>query len=106
VPPSRIFSTRAVQEHDRVDVLQAAALPTRDVVHDRVGDLRDQVTADLNAVDLLQVRLDIPRRQPAGVEREDLVVEPLKAPLALADDLRLKAPVTIPGRRSGPSRAR
>ena len=37
-------------------------------------------------------------RQPAAVEREDLLVEPHKPPLALADDLRLKAPVPIPRR--------
>jgi hypothetical protein len=41
------------------------------------------------------VRGDIARGEPAAVEREDLVVEPLKAALALANDLRLKTPVTI-----------
>ena len=74
----------AVEEHDRVDVLQRPLGPLADVVHDRVGHAGDQVAADLHAVDLLQVRLDVARRQPAAVEREDLLVEPDEPPLALA----------------------
>ena len=85
-----------VEEDHRVDVLQRPLRPGADVVHDRVGDLRDQLAADLHAVDLLQVRLDVPRRQPPRVQREDLVVEPHKAALALSDDLRLEAAVAIP----------
>ena len=55
----------AVQEHDRVDVLQWPLAPLADVVHDRVGHTRDQVQADLDAVDLLQVRADVTHRQTA-----------------------------------------
>src|SRR5579862_8448260 len=55
----------------------------------------DKVAADLDAVDLGQMRLDVARRQPARVEREDLVVEPLETPLALPDDLRLETAVAI-----------
>ena len=44
------------------------------------------------------MRGDVARGQPAAVEREDLVVEPDEPPLALADDLRLKAPVAVAGR--------
>src|ERR1019366_9766429 len=58
---------------------------------------RDQVATDAHAVDLLEVRGDVTRGEPAAVEREDLVIKPLKAALALADDLRLKAPVPVPG---------
>ena len=47
------------------------------------------------------MRLDIARRQPARVEREDLVVEALEAPLTLPDDLRLERPPPI-ARRAGP----
>jgi len=85
----------AVQEYDRVDVLQRPLGPIADVVHHTVGHPADQVTTDADTVDLLQVRGDIARGESAAVEREDLVVEPLKAALALANDLRLKAPVTI-----------
>ena len=41
------------------------------------------------------MRRDIPRRQPAGIQGEDLVVKPLKAPLALFDDPRREAPIAI-----------
>ena len=42
------------------------------------------------------MRLDVAGREPAAVQREDLVVEPLEAALALSDDLRFEAPVAIP----------
>ena len=80
-----------VEEDDRVDVVQRPLLPLADVVHHRVGDAADQVAADLDPVDLGQVRLDVAGRQAARVEREDLVVEPLEAALPLPDDLRLEA---------------
>ena len=38
---------------------------------------------------------DVAGGHAAGVEREDLVIEPLKAPLTLSDDLWLEAAVTI-----------
>lgn len=41
------------------------------------------------------MRLHVADREAAAVERQDLLVNPLKPPLALADDLRLKAPVPI-----------
>ncbi len=86
----------AVQEHHRVDVLERPALPSASVVHDRIGDPANQVTSHFDAVDLGQVRFDIPRRKAPGVEGEDLLVEPLKTPLTLLDDLRLEATITIP----------
>jgi hypothetical protein len=53
---------QAVEEDHRVDVVQRSLLPGADVVHDRIGDAADQVAADLHAVDLGQVRLDVARR--------------------------------------------
>jgi hypothetical protein len=85
-----------VEEDHRIDVLQRPLLPGAHVVHHRVGDAADQVAADRDAVDLLEVRLDVAHRQPARVQRQDLVVESHKAALALAHDLRLKAAVAIP----------
>jgi hypothetical protein len=93
-----------VQEDDRIDLIQRAALPSAGIVHDRVGHLRDQVAADLDAVDLSQVRLDVPGREPPAVEREDLLVEALEPPLTLAHDLRLARARPIP-RRVDPDRA-
>src|SRR5262249_51343579 len=76
-----------VEEDHRVDVIERALLPLAHVFHHGVGDTADQVAADLDAVELGQVRLDVARRQPSRVEREDLVVEALEASLTLPDDL-------------------
>jgi hypothetical protein len=70
-------------------------LPRASVLHDRVSNAADEVTPDFDAVDLGEVRFDIPGGQPAAVEREDLLVEPLEPPLTLADDLRVKHPVAV-----------
>jgi hypothetical protein len=84
-----------VEEDHRVDVLQ------RPVAHSRTSSMTASVTLEISSrptftpVDLLQMRLDVAHRQAAEVERQDLVVEPLQAPLALLDDLRLEAGVTI-----------
>jgi hypothetical protein len=87
-----------VEEHDRVDVLQRPGLPGAGVVHDRVGDAADQIPSDFDAVDLSEVRFDIPPREPTGIEREDLLVEPLEPTLTLPDDLRLEAAIAVPRR--------
>jgi hypothetical protein len=50
-----------VEEDDRVDVVERPLLPLPDVVHHRVGDAADQVAADLDTVDLGQVRLNVAR---------------------------------------------
>jgi hypothetical protein len=70
-------------------------LPRAGVIHDRVGDAADQIAPYAHAVDLSEVRFDIPRREPAGIEREDLLVEPLEPPLTLTNDLRLEAAVAV-----------
>ena len=51
----------AIEEHDRVDVLQRPLGPLTHIVDHAVGDPRDQVTADAHAVDLRQVRGDVAR---------------------------------------------
>jgi hypothetical protein len=87
-----------VKEHHRIHVIQGSLLPGSRIVHDRVGDPADQIPTNMHPVDLGDVRLDIPRRQPPGIQGQDLVVKALKAPLALLDDLRFKRAVTIPRR--------
>ena len=57
-----------------------------------------QIRGDLGSVDLGQVPLDLPDRQPAGVQADHLLIKPDPSRLALLDDLRLEAPVAIPGR--------
>jgi hypothetical protein len=55
----------------------------------------DQVVADLDPVQLAQVRLDVAHRHPAGVHRDDLLVEAVEAPLVLRHDLRLERPLAV-----------
>jgi hypothetical protein len=96
---------QGVEVGDRVDGLQRAGLPRLGVLEDRVGDLGDQVGADVGAIDLAQVALDLADRQPAGIERDHLVVKADPARLALAHDLGLERPVAVP-RRADPHRPR
>ena len=93
----------AVEEHDRVEVIERPLLPGTHVLHDRVGDAADQVAADLDAVELAEVRLDVPDRHPARVQRDDPVVEPREPRCALRQDLRLEAALPVP-RRLDPHR--
>ena len=95
---------QAVEEDHRIDVLQRPLLPRADVLDDRVGDAADQVVADLDAVELGQVRLDVTNAHPARVHRDDLLVKASEAPLALRHDLRRKAALAI-ARRLDPNRA-
>ncbi len=60
------FSTTARRPPER--------LPCLDVIEHRVGDLRDQVRGDLGGVDLLQVALNLTDHQPAGLERDHLLI--------------------------------
>lgn len=87
-----------VEEDDRVYVIQRPLLPSAGVVHHRVSHPRDQIAADVDAVELAQVALDVAGRQPTAVEREDLLVKAFKAALAFAHKLGLKAAVAIAGR--------
>ena len=84
-----------VEVDDRVDALQRPRAPCRDVLQDGVGDPADGVAADLGGVELGQVRRDVTHRHAAGVEGEDLVVQPGQPSLAFLDQLRLKAAVAV-----------
>jgi hypothetical protein len=59
--------------------------------------------ADLDAVDLLQVGLDVADAHPARVERDDLVVKAVEAALVLGHDLRFERPLPV-ARRADPHR--
>ena len=84
-----------VEVDDRVDGLQRSGAPSLDVGQDGVGDPADRVALDLNAVEVGEVCLDIAHAHAAGVEAEDLVVEPGQAGLALGHQLWLEAALAI-----------
>jgi hypothetical protein len=64
-------------------------------VGDFVGHLADQRRTDFGVVDLLQVPLDLARRQAARVQRQDLPVQLRPPPLALFHQLRLELAVAV-----------
>jgi hypothetical protein len=50
-----------VEEDHGVDVVERPLLPLPDVLDHRVGDAADQVTSDLDAVNVGQMPLNVPR---------------------------------------------
>src|SRR5262249_60896749 len=55
----------------------------------------DQIGRDLDAIELVQMRLDLANRKPAGIEADDPVVKALDPGLAFGNNLRLEAAVTV-----------
>ena len=86
-----------IEEHHRIHRLERAALPGADLGHHRIRDGADELGGDLRAVLRGEKSLDLPRRHAAGVHGDDLVVESGEAPLVLADQHRLEAPLTVAG---------
>ena len=87
---------QAVDQEHRIERVERPALPGQHVLDDEIGDLTDRLTRDLGAVDLLQMLLDLARRQAFRVERDDVARQPLQAALILRDRERLERPVPIP----------
>src|SRR5690606_39922679 len=69
----------------RVGGFQGPGLPGSDLVDHLVGDRRDQIRRDLDAVELAHVPLNIPGAHAAGVKGDDLVVEAGETPAVLGD---------------------
>src|SRR5829696_9197599 len=85
-----------VEEDQGVDRLQRPGLPGRDLLEHRIRHGADQVRRDIDAVQLVQVALDLPGAHAPRVHRDDLVVEAGEAPLVLGDELRVEARLPIP----------
>ncbi len=85
-----------VEVEDRIDRLQRSGLPSLGVLQNGGGDTADGIPSDAGPVEIGDVGLDLPRGHPAGVERDDLLVQAGQAPLVLLDDLRLERAVAIP----------
>src|SRR6266516_4786377 len=84
-----------VQADGHVQLLERPALPGADVVLDRRGHLADQSIGDVDAVQLAQVPLDLAGRHPAGIQREDLIVEAVEGAGVLGHHLRLERGVAV-----------
>jgi len=66
---------QGVQVEDGVNRRHRPALPGFDLGQHRIRDIRDQARRDFRPRQLLQVPLDLGHRHPAGIQRDDLLVE-------------------------------
>ena len=74
-----------IEEHQWVVKIERPVLPFRNLVQHRIGDRRDQVGRDINAVEFLEVAADFPDRHAAGVHRDDLLVKVRKPALVFGN---------------------
>jgi hypothetical protein len=64
-----------IKEHQRVANIEWPVLPFRHFVQYRVGDRRDQIGGNIDAIEFLQMAADLANRHAAGVHRNDLLIE-------------------------------
>ena len=64
-----------IEEHQRVAQVERPVLPFGDFVEHRIGDRRDQVRRNVDAVKLLKVTADLAHRHPPRIHRDHLPVE-------------------------------
>src|SRR4029077_14050324 len=74
-----------IEKHQWVVDIERPVLPFRNLVQHRIGDRRDQVGRDINAVEFLEVGADFPDRHAAGVHRDDLLVKVRKPALVFGN---------------------
>src|ERR1039457_5099585 len=86
-----------VDEDYRVHRIEGAALPFCQALHDPVGNRRDRLLRYFRAVDLGQVRADLPVRQPFRRQGNHHVIDPGQPPLPFSDDFRLETGIPVPG---------
>jgi site-specific DNA recombinase len=93
VPDGALVSNldpQGVEEDQRVKRLERTLLPFGDFVQHGIRHGADQVGRDVDAVEIAQVALDLPRTHAPGVHRHDLVVEAWKTALVFGNQLRVK----------------
>src|SRR5215472_12015455 len=85
-----------VYEHRGVNRVERAGGPLGHLLEHPVGDPGDGLLGHARAVNLLEVRADLPGCQALRVEGEHHLVDAVEATLPLLDDLRLEATRPIP----------
>jgi hypothetical protein len=86
-----------VEVDDRIHLLKRPRAPRGDILEHGVSDSRDGVAADLDAIEIAQVRSDVAHRHAAGVEPEHPLVQAGQTRLALRDQLGSKLPLRSRG---------
>src|SRR3954468_14405255 len=84
-----------VKEDQRVDRIEWAGLPGRDLVQNGIRDRADQVGRDLDAIQLAQMPDDLARAHAPGIHRDHLVIEAGEAALILGNQLGIEAGLAI-----------
>ena len=79
--------------------IQRAALPPGHFIHDRIGYHGDRLLRDSGAVDLRQVRGDLPVGQPLRRQGKHQAIDPGQPPLPFSDDYRLETGIPVAGYR-------
>ena len=89
------LDVNSINEHDGVDRVERPALPFRHAVHHPVGDRADRLLRHLRAVNLGQVRGDLPVGQPFRGQGNHHLVDPGQPPLPFRDNLRLETGIAV-----------
>ena len=70
-------------------------MPLHNLLLQFLGDTRDELRRDLDAINFFDVRFDLPRGEAPRIQRDHGFAEVAHGGLALADDLGVEAGVTI-----------
>ena len=89
------FDDQGVQINREVYGLERPRLPSAHLVHHCLGDVADELRADVDAVNFLDVRLDVPGAHAPRIHGQNFLVEALHAPFMLLDEPRLEAPLPV-----------
>ena len=95
-----------VKKHDRIHRFQRPVLPFRHLAQHRVRHRADEVMAHVHLVLVQQQALNLPHRHPPRIQRDDLLIKPVKAPLPLGNQARLKGAARSRGTAISTSRPR
>lgn len=91
------FHHDGVEVNDGVDALEAAVLPSLDLLDDGVGGVGDEGAGDLDLVDFKEVLLDLAHAQTARIEAHDALVEAVELAPVLGHEGGLKLAVAVGG---------
>lgn len=96
VPVADLDAGRVEEDH-RVELISLAVVPHHDLFQDRVGNGADRIRAHIHPKGGREMMANIAHCHPAGVERDDHVVEFCEPACAFGHHAGSKRAGTIPG---------
>ncbi len=96
LPVPHLHHDRVDEDH-RIQRVQGSGRPFGELAADLLRDPADRVLGDLRAIDLIEMRRDLTRREPARSQRQHDLIGAIQPSLPLRDDHRLERPVPVPG---------